>query len=112
MSLYCFCLSPSLDLSQSLARAECLSSEAWHSAPIAKSRHTHTGAHTHSHPHTDKIQTHTSMRGFPAAQMVKKLSAVWETLVQSLGWKDPLEEGMGTHSSVLAWRIPVDRGAW
>ena len=32
-------------------------------------------------------------------------------LVQSLGWEDPLEEGMATHSSFLAWRIPMDRGA-
>ena len=29
-----------------------------------------------------------------------------------LGWKDPLEEGMATHPSILAWRIPMDRGAW
>ena len=29
-----------------------------------------------------------------------------------LGWQDPLEEGMATHSSILAWRIPMDRGAW
>ena len=29
-----------------------------------------------------------------------------------LGWEDPLEEGMATHSSILAWRIPMDRGAW
>ena len=36
------------------------------------------------------------------AQKVKNLPAVWETWVQSLGWKDPLEEGMATHSSVLA----------
>ena len=35
-----------------------------------------------------------------------------ETWVQSLGGEDPLEEGMATHSSVLAWRIPMDRGAW
>ena len=35
-----------------------------------------------------------------------------ETRVQSLGWKDPLEEGTATHSSILAWRIPMDRGAW
>ena len=32
--------------------------------------------------------------------------------VQSLGWEDPLEEGTATHSSTLAWRVPVDRGAW
>ena len=36
------------------------------------------------------------------AQKVKNLPAIWETWVQSLGWKDPLEEGMATHSSVLA----------
>ena len=35
-----------------------------------------------------------------------------ETLVQFLGWEDPLEEGLATHSSILAWSIPVDRGAW
>ena len=39
-------------------------------------------------------------------QMVKNLPAVQETWVQSLGREDPLEEGMATHSSVLAWRIP------
>ena len=33
-------------------------------------------------------------------------------LVRSLGWKDPLQEGMATDSSILAWRIPMDRGAW
>ena len=46
------------------------------------------------------------------AQLVKNLPAVWETWVQSLGWEDPLEEGMETHSSILAWRIHMDRGAW
>ena len=35
-----------------------------------------------------------------------------ETWVRSLGWEDPLEERMATHSSVLAWRILLDRGAW
>ena len=40
------------------------------------------------------------------AQMVKNLLAVWQTQVQSLGWEDPLEKGMATHSSILAWRIP------
>ena len=44
--------------------------------------------------------------------MVNNLPAVWETWVGSLGWEDPLEEGMATHSSILAWRIPKDRGAW
>ena len=40
------------------------------------------------------------------AQMVKHLPAMEETLVRSLGWEDPLEKGMATHSSILAWRIP------
>ena len=40
------------------------------------------------------------------------LPATWETWVQSLGWEDPLEEGMATHSSILARRIPMDREAW
>ena len=38
-------------------------------------------------------------------QMVKSLPAVQETSVQSLGWEDPLEKGMATHFSILAWRI-------
>ena len=46
------------------------------------------------------------------AQAVKNLPAVRETWVQSLGWEDPLEAGMATHSSVLAWRIPMDSRAW
>ena len=45
-------------------------------------------------------------------QTVKNLPAMQETWVQSLGQEDPLEEGMATHSSILAWRIPVDREAW
>ena len=45
-------------------------------------------------------------------QMVKNLPAMQETWVQSLGWEDSLEEGMATHSSILAWRIPMDRGVW
>ena len=39
------------------------------------------------------------------AQMVNCLPAMWETQVPSLGWKDPLEKEMATHSSILAWRI-------
>ena len=51
------------------------------------------------------LQDHTSLY-FPVAQMVKNLPAVLETRAQSLGWKDPLEKGMATHSSILARRIP------
>ena len=43
------------------------------------------------------------------AQIVKNTSAMWETLVRSLGWEDPLEEGRATHSIILARRIPMDR---
>ena len=40
------------------------------------------------------------------AQMVKNLPVIEKTLVRSLGWEDPLEKGMATHSSILAWRAP------
>ena len=60
-----------------------------------------------------------SYREFPGgpraslvAQTVKSPPAMQETRVQSLGWEDPLEECMATHSSILAWRIPMDRGDW
>ena len=46
------------------------------------------------------------------APLVKNPPAMRETWVQSVGWEDPLEEGVTTHSSILAWRIPMDRGAW
>ena len=45
-------------------------------------------------------------------QTVNIPPAMWETWVRSQGWVDPLEEGMATHSSILAWSIPMDRGAW
>ena len=44
--------------------------------------------------------------GFLVAQTVKNLPAMQETWVQFLGWEDPLEKGMATHASILAWRIP------
>ena len=50
--------------------------------------------------------------GSLVVQMVKNLPVMWETWVLSLGWEDPLEKGMATHSSILAWMIPMDRGAW
>ena len=49
---------------------------------------------------------------FLVVQKVKNLPAMQETQVHSLDWEDLLEESMATHSSFLAWRIPVDRGAW
>ena len=44
--------------------------------------------------------------------MGKNLPATWETWVHFLGWKEPLEEGMTAHSSILAWIIPMDTGTW
>ena len=44
--------------------------------------------------------------------MVKNLPAMRETWVRSMGWENPLEKLMATHSSILAWRVPMDRGAW
>ena len=44
--------------------------------------------------------------------MLKSLPAMQDTWVQSLGWEDPLEEDMVTHSSILAWSITMNRGAW
>ena len=46
------------------------------------------------------------------AQLVKSPPTMRETWVRSLGWEDPMEEGTTGHSSILAWRIPMDRGAW
>ena len=55
---------------------------------------------------------YTVYRASLVAQMVKRLPAVQETQVPSLGWEDPLEKKMATHSRILAWKNPMDRGAW
>ena len=47
----------------------------------------------------------TTVEASLVAQTVKNLPAMWETWVQSLGWEDPLKEGMATHSRILAWEI-------
>ena len=49
---------------------------------------------------------------FPVAQVVRNLPAMQETRVQPLDWEDPLEKGMAIHSSILSWRIPMDKGTW
>ena len=64
-------------------------------------------------------QKDTLEKGYPpqyswaslVAQLVKNLPAMQDTWVGSLGWEDPLEEGMATRSSILAWKISMDRGA-
>ena len=55
-----------------------------------------------------KTQIHFSLNSWASlvAQMVKRLHAMQETWVQSLGWEDPLENEMATHSSILVWKIP------
>ena len=53
-----------------------------------------------------EIKTETHGEGFLVAQRVKNPPAMRETWIRSLGWEDPLEEGVATHSSILPWRIP------
>ena len=50
--------------------------------------------------------------GFPSGSVSKESACNLEDLVRFLGWEDPLEEDKATHSSILAWRIPMDTGAW
>ena len=56
--------------------------------------------------------THSRLWAPLVAQTVKNLPVMQETWIRSLGWEDPLEEGIATHSSILVWRIPKDRVAW
>ena len=58
------------------------------------------------------VFTYTNKCTSLVAQTIKNLPAMQETWVWSLGQEDPLQKGMATHSSILAWRIPIDRGAW
>ena len=58
------------------------------------------------------MATLSSIQASLVAQTVKNLPEMWETWVQFLGWEDPLKQGKATHSSILAWRIPMDREAW
>ena len=55
---------------------------------------------------TWEISTYKQAKASLVAQMVKRLPTMWQTQVQSLGWEDPLEKEMATHSSALAWKIP------
>ena len=101
----------------------CISGPGEHSPPFHPHAHWMGSSSDPLFPFKDKLQ---SLRFcfffFPSeyyfnwaslvAQIVKNLPAVWETRVQSPGWKDPLDWGMATQSSSLAWRIPRDRGAW
>ena len=52
------------------------------------------------------------IQGFPGGSEGEEFACNAETWGQFLGWEDPLEKGMATQSSILAWRIPMDTGAW
>ena len=85
--------------SMGFSRQEC-----WSGVPLP-SPHAYLGLtkfYTHTHIHTFCVIFGASL----IAQLVKNLPAVQENRVLSLGWEDPLEEEMATHSSILAWRIP------
>ena len=58
------------------------------------------------------VRLYYCFRASLVAQIVRNPPEMKETWVQSLGWEDPLEEEMAIHSSILAWRIPMDRGVW
>ena len=60
-------------------------------------------------PLSDEAQTQGIWNGFPGGSAVKNLPVKQETWVQALGWENPLEEDMATHSSILTWRIPWQR---
>ena len=82
----------------------------WQPTPVflpgePQGRESLVGCHLWGHTESDMIYS-------PVVQSVKNLPAIQETWVQALGWEDPLEENMATHSSILAWRIPMDRGSW
>ena len=62
--------------------------------------------------HKESDVTEQLSRASLIAQLLKNPPAMQETLVRFLGWEDPLEKGKATHSSILAWRVPMDRGAW
>ena len=65
----------------------------------------------HSFDYTD-LYWQSDVSSSPVAQAVKNPSAMWDIWIWSLGWEDPLKEGMATHSSLPDWRIPMDRAAW
>ena len=58
------------------------------------------------------LGSYTSSMDFPVTQLIKNLTAMRETLVQFLDWEDPQEESTANHASILAWRIPMNRGTW
>ena len=64
------------------------------------------GRNTHKHTHIIYVHICCCLGASLVAQLVKNLPAMRETLIQSLGWEDPLENQKTTHSNILAWIIP------
>ncbi|CAN0115431.1 unnamed protein product [Rangifer tarandus platyrhynchus] len=60
----------------------------------------------------EEMGTLSSIQVSLVAQTVKNPPEMWEAWVRFLGWEDPLKQGKATHSSILAWRMPMDRAAW
>ena len=67
---------------------------------------------SHHHHIMIKSVIYNTLQASLVVQMVKNPPAMQATWVRSLGWENPLEEGMATHSSILAWRIPMEQRAW
>ena len=110
-------ITPALRLSQkhvTCAVSKCL----WHLYPAQAALTTFTAGHTFPNepPSLCRAESQRNrMMGITSSQLGGKgfpSGSVRETWVQSLGWEDTLEEEMVTHSSILAWEIPLDRGAW
>ena len=85
--------------------------------PLEKEIATHSSILAWEIPWTEeagRLQSMGSQKSWTGASLVaqrlKCLPAMWETRVRSLGWEDPLEKEMATHSSILAWRIPWREG--
>ena len=91
-----------------------MNSSFWGEITYLCETHTHICARAHTHTHTH-IYIYICILLYILASLVTQKvmnpPPMQETWVQSLGWQDPLEKGTATHSSILAWRIPMDRGA-
>jgi len=121
-------ITDSMDMSLSELRELVIDREAWHATihGVAKNRTrlsdwtelNWTGLHSYlaiQFPAMALLEIWQVLFIYKAslvAQMAKYLPAMWEAWVWSLGQEDLLEKGMATHSSILAWRTPTDRGAW
>ena len=95
---------------QSLGQVQFSRQEYWSGEPFPSSGHLSNPVSNLDLWHCRQILYHLShQEASMVSQTVKTLPSMWETRVRSLGWEDPLEKGLATHSSILAWRSPMDR---